>query len=39
MEQQIGFDFNEVLEQLKSGKNLTGKDGLWENHKIEEYLK
>ena len=28
MEQQIGFDFNEVLEQFKSGKNLTGKDGL-----------
>lgn len=24
MEQQIGFDFNEVLEQFKSGKNLTG---------------
>ena len=28
MEQQIGFDFNEVLEQFKSGKNLTGKDRL-----------
>ena len=28
MEQQIGFDFNEVLEQFKSVKNLTGKDGL-----------
>lgn len=28
MEQQIVFDFNEVLEQCKSGKNLTGKDGL-----------
>ncbi|GGD50105.1 IS256 family transposase [Malaciobacter pacificus] len=28
MEQKIEFDFNEVLEQFKSGKNLTGKDGL-----------
>ena len=28
MEQQIGFDFNEVLEQFRNGKNLTGKDGL-----------
>ncbi len=28
MEQQIEFDFNEVLEQFKNGKNLTGKDGL-----------
>jgi len=28
MEQQIEFDFNEVLEQFKSGKNLTGRDGL-----------
>jgi transposase-like protein len=28
MEQPIEFDFNEVLEQFKSGKNLTGKDGL-----------
>ena len=28
MEERINFDFNEVLEQFKSGKNLTGKDGL-----------
>jgi putative transposase len=28
MEEKIEFDFNEVLEQFKSGKNLTGKDGL-----------
>ncbi|WP_193210192.1 transposase, partial [Aliarcobacter butzleri] len=25
---RINFDFNEVLEQFKNGKNLTGKDGL-----------
>lgn len=28
MEEKIEFDFNEVLEQFKNGKNLTGKDGL-----------
>jgi putative transposase len=28
MEEKIEFDFNEVLEQFKSGRNLTGKDGL-----------
>lgn len=28
MEEKMDFDFNEVLEQFKSGKNLTGKDGL-----------
>lgn len=28
MEEKIEFDFNEVLEQFKSGKNLTGKNGL-----------
>ena len=28
MEERINFDFNEVLEQFKNGKNLTGKDGL-----------
>jgi len=28
MGKDIEFDFNEVLEQFKSGKNLTGKDGL-----------
>jgi transposase-like protein len=28
MEERIEFDFNEVLEQFKQGKNLTGKDGL-----------
>lgn len=28
MEEKIDFDFNEVLEQFKGGKNLTGKDGL-----------
>ncbi|CAM3881596.1 IS256 family transposase [Arcobacter cloacae] len=28
MEERINFDFNEVLEQFRNGKNLTGKDGL-----------
>ena len=28
MEERINFDFNEVLEQLNNGKNLTCKDGL-----------
>ena len=28
MEEKINFDFNEVLEQFRNGKNLTGKDGL-----------
>ena len=28
MEQEINFDFNEILKEFKSGKNLTGKDGL-----------
>ena len=28
MGKDIEFDFNEVLEQFKDGKNLTGKDGL-----------
>ncbi len=28
MEERINFDFNEVLEQFKNGKKLTGKDGL-----------
>ncbi|GGD42826.1 IS256 family transposase [Malaciobacter pacificus] len=28
MEERINFDFNEVLEKFKNGKNLTGKDGL-----------
>ena len=28
MEERINFDFNEVLEQFKNGKNLTGKDVL-----------
>lgn len=28
MEEKIEFDFDEVLEQFKNGKNLTGKDGL-----------
>lgn len=28
MEEQIGFDFNEILEQYRRGKRLTGKDGL-----------
>ena len=27
MEERINFDFNEVLEQFKNGKNLIGKDG------------
>ena len=25
MEERINFDFNEVLEQFRNGKNLTGK--------------
>ena len=28
MEQEINFDFNEILNQFRSGKRLTGKDGL-----------
>jgi len=28
MEKRINFDFNEVLEQFRNGKKLTGKDGL-----------
>ena len=28
MEEQFDFDFNEVLEQFRNGKRLTGKDGL-----------
>ena len=28
MEEQIDFDFNEILSQYRSGKRLTGKDGL-----------
>lgn len=28
MEEKINFDFNEVLEQFRNGKNLTGKDGI-----------
>lgn len=28
MEEQFNFDFNEVLEQFRNGKRLTGKDGL-----------
>ena len=28
MEERINFDFNEVLEQFRNGKNLTGKDGI-----------
>ena len=28
MEEQLSFDFNEILEQYKRGKRLTGKDGL-----------
>jgi len=28
MEEQFEFDFNEVLEQFRNGKRLTGKDGL-----------
>ena len=28
MEERINFDFNEVLEQFRNGKRLTGKDGL-----------
>lgn len=28
MEEKIEFDFNEVLEQFRNGKKLTGKDGL-----------
>lgn len=28
MEEQIDFDFNEILEQYRNGKRLTGKDGL-----------
>lgn len=28
MEEKYDFDFNEVLEEYKSGKRLTGKDGL-----------
>ena len=27
-EKQIDFDFNEILNQFRSGKRLTGKDGL-----------
>ena len=28
MEQEINFDFNEILKEFRSGKRLTGKDGL-----------
>ncbi len=28
MEEQIEFDFNEILNQFRNGKKLTGKDGL-----------
>ena len=28
MEEQFEFDFNEILNQFRSGKRLTGKDGL-----------
>lgn len=28
MEEQIEFDFNEILKEYRSGKRLTGKDGL-----------
>ena len=28
MEQDINFDFNEILKEFRSGKRLTGKDGL-----------
>ncbi|OCL85356.1 hypothetical protein AAX26_02028 [Aliarcobacter thereius] len=28
MEEQFEFDFNEVLNEFKNGKSLTGKDGL-----------
>ena len=28
MEEQLEFNFNEILEQYRSGKRLTGKDGL-----------
>ena len=28
MEEQIEFDFNEILSQYRSGRRLTGKDGL-----------
>ncbi len=28
MEQEIEFDFNEILNQFRNGKRLTGKDGL-----------
>lgn len=28
MEEQIEFDFNEILNQFRNGKRLTGKDGL-----------
>ena len=27
-EKQIDFDFNQILNQFRSGKRLTGKDGL-----------
>ena len=27
-EKQIDFDFNEILKEFRSGKRLTGKDGL-----------
>lgn len=26
MEQEINFDFNEILKEFRSGKRLTGKD-------------
>lgn len=28
MEEQFEFDFNEILNQFRNGKKLTGKDGL-----------
>ena len=28
MEQEINFDFNEILKEFRNGKRLTGKDGL-----------
>jgi len=28
MKENLDFDFNEILEEFKSGKKLTGKDGL-----------
>lgn len=33
-EKQIDFDFNEILNQFRSGKRLTGKDGVKRSAKL-----